>query len=246
MLGYTQVSWDDETGLVREPLAARKPWFLLSTNEKMAAGLLGFTEIIWDNFSGIVQQPAAAYKLWSELTTCADGEDMFFCRARMVITHIPILMSVSVYFLSPYGWCKSSNVHCTLVFVGRPYTSFCAVLRHQHSNAILGFRLSAHISMVASMTDCVSEQAAVILLGYTEASWDNLLGREQQPWSSIKYWSSLTPNEKAAAEVLGYTETAWDNGSGLVPQPAAGNKKWAELVSCTNGKHRNFCAFVGI
>ena len=37
------------------------------------------------------------------------------------------------------------------------------------------------------------------MLGYTQVSWDNLSGQEQQPWSSIKSWASLTDNEKAAA-----------------------------------------------
>ena len=84
---------------------------------------------------------------------------------------------------------------------------------------------------------CGSEQDAAQMLGYTGASWDNWSGQEQQPWSSIKHWSSLTANEQVAAAVLGYNETTWDDMSGLEPQPASSVKSWSELTSCTNGNH---------
>ena len=74
------------------------------------------------------------------------------------------------------------------------------------------------------------------MLGYTEVSWNDLSGKEQQPWSSIKYWASLTANEKAAAVVLGYTQVSWDNDSGSVPQPASAVKTWALLTACTDGE----------
>ena len=70
------------------------------------------------------------------------------------------------------------------------------------------------------------------MLGYEQVTWDNLSGEEQQPWSSIKSWASLTDNEKAAAVVLGYTATTWDNKSGSEANPASAAKHWAELTAC--------------
>ena len=80
------------------------------------------------------------------------------------------------------------------------------------------------------------------MLGYTQASWDNLSGQEQQPWSSIKSWASLTDIEKEGAAVLGYTDITWDNDSGSEAQPASANKGWAELSACGDGED----AFVSI
>ena len=83
---------------------------------------------------------------------------------------------------------------------------------------------------------CKSEQLAARVLRYTQVSWDNLSGKEQQPLSSIKYWASLSANEKAAAVLLGYTQVSWDNDSGLEPQPASAVKNWVELTACADGK----------
>ena len=74
------------------------------------------------------------------------------------------------------------------------------------------------------------------MLGYTQVSWDNLSGKEQQPLSYLKFWTSLSANEKAAAVMLGYTQVSWDNDSGLEPQPASAVKNWAELTACADGK----------
>ena len=90
MLGYTQVSWDDETGTARIPLAARKPWVALSQGERVAAALLGYTLVSWDNLSGSEPQPNVFKKKWDELTTCDDGEEvtcLFFynlCSPRFI------------------------------------------------------------------------------------------------------------------------------------------------------------------
>ena len=73
-------------------------------------------------------------------------------------------------------------------------------------------------------------------MGYTQVSWDNLSGQEQQPWSAVKSWNALTDNEKAAGVVLGYTATSWDNESGSEVQPASENKSWAALTACTDGE----------
>ena len=75
---------------------------------------------------------------------------------------------------------------------------------------------------------------AARVLGYTQVTWDNLSGEEQQPWSSIKTWASLTDDEKAAAAALGYTQITWD--SKTEPQPASAAKSWAELTTCSDGE----------
>ena len=75
-----------------------------------------------------------------------------------------------------------------------------------------------------------------MLLGYTQVSWDNLSGKEQQPWSSIKSWAALKSYEIAAAMLLGYTATTWDNESGSEVQPASADKSWGELTACGDGK----------
>ena len=80
--------------------------------------------------------------------------------------------------------------------------------------------------------DCTIEEWAAVVLGYTQASWDNESGREQQPSSSEKYWVQLTARERAAAAALGYTQWSWDKGD----KPASANKNWAELIVCNCGE----------
>ena len=50
---------------------------------------------------------------------------------------------------------------------------------------------------------CNSEQVAAGILGYTQVSWDNGSGKEQQPVSADKAWAALTQHERSAAMVLG-------------------------------------------
>ena len=78
---------------------------------------------------------------------------------------------------------------------------------------------------------CTIEEWAVVVLGYTQASWDNKSGKEQQPSSSQKYWTQLTARERAAALALGYTQWKWDKGD-KEHEPASANKDWAELTAC--------------
>ena len=79
---------------------------------------------------------------------------------------------------------------------------------------------------------CNSEQVAAGILGYTQVSWDNESGKEQQPVSALKAWAALTQHERSSAMVLGYTRATWDNKSGSELQPASANKHWAELTAC--------------
>ena len=81
-LGYTQVSWDNESDGEQQPLTSFLSWSALTDEEKAAGTLLGYTAANWDNLSGSEPQPAVVEKSWSELTSCADGEcacmDMYF------------------------------------------------------------------------------------------------------------------------------------------------------------------------
>ena len=90
---------------------------------------------------------------------------------------------------------------------------------------------------------CNGEQAAAVVLGYTQASWDNLSGEEKQPWSASKAWHELSTNQKAAALLLGYTQITWENESGSEPQPVSATKSWAELTACGSAEHYNIPAF---
>ena len=72
-LGYTKLSWDDESGQERKPLASFKSWAQLTANEKAGAALLGYTQSSWDNVSGSETQPASADKSWDELLSCGEG-----------------------------------------------------------------------------------------------------------------------------------------------------------------------------
>ena len=69
-------------------------------------------------------------------------------------------------------------------------------------------------------------------LGYTQVTLDNVSGEEQQPWTSIKYWSSLTVNEQGAALLLGYSPNTWDNSLSTGLKPESTYKYWDELLAC--------------
>ena len=81
-LGYTKLSWDDESGQERKPLTSFKSWAQLTANEKAGAALLGYTQSSWDNVSGSETQPASADKSWDELLSCGEGEDIFISLFR--------------------------------------------------------------------------------------------------------------------------------------------------------------------
>ena len=70
------------------------------------------------------------------------------------------------------------------------------------------------------------------VLGYSQLTLDNKSEEEQQPWSSIKYWASLTANEQAAASVLGYNAASWDAPPGSRAKPESTYKYWDELLAC--------------
>ena len=72
-LGYTKLSWDNESGQERKPLASFKSWAQLTANEKAGALLLGYTQSTWDDVSGSETPPASTDKSWDELTVCDEG-----------------------------------------------------------------------------------------------------------------------------------------------------------------------------
>ena len=85
-------------------------------------------------------------------------------------------------------------------------------------------------------------------MGYTQASWDDVSGKEKQPSATNTSFYYLTHDQRVAAMMLGYTGKSWDNDSGKETQPAVENKFWAELTTC--GEHmrariRVPCPFVG-
>ena len=77
-LGYTQVSWDDESQNERQPSFAAKSWSQLTVQEKALLEILGYTAKTWDNVSGKEEQPASASKFWSDLIVC--GENLLITR----------------------------------------------------------------------------------------------------------------------------------------------------------------------
>ena len=87
---------------------------------------------------------------------------------------------------------------------------------------------------VSISSACNSEQAAAVVLGFTQVSWDNLSG--QLPTDFFLFWAEMTENQKAAAGLLGYTQTTWDNDSGSEPRPASAFKSWSELTVCNDGE----------
>ena len=70
-MGYTQVSWDNDSGQETQPASDDKAWAELTDNERAAAVVLGYTAASWDTGA---PQPASEDKDWSQLTVC--GEDL--------------------------------------------------------------------------------------------------------------------------------------------------------------------------
>ena len=99
---------------------------------------------------------------------------------------------------------------------------------------MLASTFDIHLCLVLTdLQACVSERAALIMLGYTQVSWDNESDEEQQPLASFLSWAALTDEEKAAGTLLGYTATNWGNPS---LSPPVVEKSWSELTSCADGE----------
>ena len=69
-MGYTQVTWDNESGNEKEPEAATYVWDSLTESQKAAVMVLGYTQTTWDDVSGKEIQPATVYKYWVEMSSC--------------------------------------------------------------------------------------------------------------------------------------------------------------------------------
>ena len=76
MLGYTQTTWDNESGQELQPESSAQYFSALTSEEQKAAKNLGYNERSWDNLSGTEPQPASESKAWAQLTTAScDGKD---------------------------------------------------------------------------------------------------------------------------------------------------------------------------
>ena len=69
-LGFTQASWDDESGKELLPWSFAKYWDQLTPDERKAAKTLGWNEINWDNYDWDHS------KFWDELRSCANGKNL--------------------------------------------------------------------------------------------------------------------------------------------------------------------------
>ena len=72
-LGYTQASWDNESGNEPQPAANDKGWSEFSDKERAAATVLGYTEFTWDNSPPAM--PSSEEKSFADLTTTC-GENV--------------------------------------------------------------------------------------------------------------------------------------------------------------------------
>lgn len=70
-LGYTKLTWDNDSGFEQKPWSFIKSWSFLTNNEKDAAKILGFTKKSWEKN----RRPRIYEKKWDDMTSCSDGED---------------------------------------------------------------------------------------------------------------------------------------------------------------------------
>ena len=66
VLGFTQASWDNASGLEKQPPSTLKKWDQLTFQQRAAAAVLGYSELIWNRVDEI-ELPAAMAKRWVEL-----------------------------------------------------------------------------------------------------------------------------------------------------------------------------------
>ena len=77
-LGYTQITWDDESQNEKQPSHTDNSWSDMTVKEKALLKILGYTAKTWDNVSGKEEQPAAASTIWDDLSVC--GENLLIAR----------------------------------------------------------------------------------------------------------------------------------------------------------------------
>ena len=103
-LGYSQRTWDNESGSERQPSTENKSWDELTGNEQTAAGVLGYNRRSWDG-----PQPDSVYKSWSELTSCGEHSPILtlltptptpiLTLALTRVFHPPILLARIIVFI---------------------------------------------------------------------------------------------------------------------------------------------------
>lgn len=122
VLGYSKVSWDNESGSEQMPWSYIKSWASLTVKEKFAAVILGYTKVSWDNESGSVPQPPSAEKRWDEMSKCSNGEDLSYTEP------LPVSPKRIVYIYAKKSKC-ATNVSCLLRYVDKTLSS---VFYHLH------------------------------------------------------------------------------------------------------------------
>ena len=84
-LGYTKITWDNESGDQKQPWAAIQFWSALSVKERRAALYLGWAEATWNNVGGNEPQPPINKKFWDEISVCGEYNFFMQCLANSVI-----------------------------------------------------------------------------------------------------------------------------------------------------------------
>ena len=75
VLGYTQISWDNDSGVEGQPESSKLTWEKLTdySRKKTAALFMGYTQISWDNDSGAEEQPRSSKLAWAKLDKTSHG-----------------------------------------------------------------------------------------------------------------------------------------------------------------------------
>lgn len=267
VLGYTEASWDDLTGKVTQPFSSIKYWASLTADEKAAAGVMGYNQVNWNNGTSCPNHGTPKFcPSWAQLKSCPDDSKNtpkpaitqpppLACDSERAAGVALGYTQVSWDDLSgkeEQPW--SSIKHwAALTDTEQKAAGLLGYTQKNWDNdskqeprPAAAFRFWAELAKcgedpveatTATPLACNSERAAAVTLGYTQASWDNLSGKERQPWSASKYWYELSDKEQAAAGVFGYTEKTWEgmpDGKHVVSSDQA-DKHWSELTRCPKG-----------
>ena len=71
VLGYTKLTWDNDSGSEQKPWSFIKLWSSLTKTEKDAAKVLGMTKKSWEK----KRKTGIFAKKWDDMTSCSDGKD---------------------------------------------------------------------------------------------------------------------------------------------------------------------------
>lgn len=122
VLGFTRASWDNVSGMEKQPLSTLKEWVHLTTRERVAANVLGYSEYTWNQVDQ-QEQPLWMTKRWDELISL--GEYQYPVR------HTPLslfMLGTTVSQLLFIEWQYCSSGHCIVITV---FMAFWAVYTHR-------------------------------------------------------------------------------------------------------------------